>query len=92
MKDKRESLEALVRQTIASVSWSHKIQRKQGDIYGSWYGSLNLINIIASALTSVLRSKLPTYKSTTTAFSNRDARITTAREKDSLAQPCGAFT
>ena len=52
MKNKHESLEALVRQTIASVSWSHKIQRKQGDIYGSWYGSLNLINIIASALTS----------------------------------------
>ena len=51
-KNKSESIEALVRQTIASVSWSHKIQRKQADIYSDRYNFLNVINIIASALTS----------------------------------------
>lgn len=52
MEDKCKSLEALTRQLFASVVWSHKIQCKQADIYKKRYNVLNIISIIASALTS----------------------------------------
>jgi hypothetical protein len=52
MKDKYQSLEAVVRQLFASVVWSHKIQCKQADIYKNRYNTLNVVNIIASAITT----------------------------------------
>lgn len=52
MKDKFQSLEALVRQMIPSVVWSHKIQCKQADIYKNRYNTLNVVNIIVSSLTT----------------------------------------
>ena len=41
-----------VRQTYASVVWTHKIQEKQADIYARRYEILMTISIIASAVTS----------------------------------------
>lgn len=47
-----KKLEALVRQLFASVTWSHKIQCKQADIYSDRYRFLKILAIITSALTS----------------------------------------
>lgn len=52
MKDKYQSLEAVVRQLFASVVWSHKIQCKQADIYKNRFNTLNVISIIVSAITT----------------------------------------
>lgn len=41
-----------VRQTYASVVWTHKIQEKQADIYARRYEMWMTINIVASAVTS----------------------------------------
>ena len=47
-----KKIEALVRQLFASVTWSHKIQCKQADIYSDRYQFLKIVTIITSALTS----------------------------------------
>ena len=47
-----KKLEALVRQLFASVTWSHKIQCKQADIYSDRYQFLKIVTILTSALTS----------------------------------------
>ena len=51
-EEKYKKLEALVRQLFASVTWSHKIQCKQADIYSDRYQFLKIVTIITSALTS----------------------------------------
>lgn len=45
-------LEDVVRNSYASVVWSHKIQEKQADIYTERYGRFEFINIFAASLTS----------------------------------------
>ncbi len=42
----------LIRQQVASVVWTHKIQEKQADIYAERYSGLETANIIVAALTS----------------------------------------
>ncbi len=51
--EKYNSLESTVRNTLASVVWSHKIQEKQADIYTSRYRFFETIRIVASGITSV---------------------------------------
>lgn len=52
MEKEKLALEAITRQLFASVVWSHKIQCKQADIYKKRFNILNIIIIIASALTT----------------------------------------
>lgn len=48
-----EYLEGTVRNTFASVVWSHKIQEKQADIYADKYRCMETAKIWAASLTSV---------------------------------------
>ena len=41
-----------VRQSFASVVWTHKIQEKQADIYSEQYSCMETINIIMASLSS----------------------------------------
>lgn len=52
MEDEYQILLDEVRQTFASVVWTHKIQEKQADIYAIQYKWLETINVIAAAATS----------------------------------------
>lgn len=45
-------LEDVVRQTFATVVWSHKIQEKQGDIEANVYHWMEVANISCASLTS----------------------------------------
>lgn len=45
-------IEATVRNTFASVVWSHKIQEKQADIYSSQFKFMETLKIVAASLTS----------------------------------------
>ena len=45
-------IESSVRQTFASVVWSHKIQEKQADIYTDSFHLLEILRIAAASLTS----------------------------------------
>ncbi len=45
-------LEDVVRQTFATVVWSHKIQEKQGDIEANVYHWMEVANIFCASLTS----------------------------------------
>ena len=47
-----EILLDVVRQSYASVVWTHKIQEKQADIYSKRKNILDTINIIVATLTS----------------------------------------
>ena len=42
----------MIRRYFASTVWTHKIQEKQADIYANRFRLLQLINIVAAALTS----------------------------------------
>lgn len=53
VEDKFLTLENVVRDSFASVVWSHKIQEKQADIYVARYKLLEIMNITAASLTSV---------------------------------------
>lgn len=46
-------LEDEVRQTFMSVTWSHKIQEKQAEIYYNKYKKWETVRIVCSALTTV---------------------------------------
>ena len=46
-------LEDVVRDSYASVVWSHKIQEKQADIYAKKFKKMETVNIGAASLTSV---------------------------------------
>lgn len=46
-------LEDIVRDSYASVVWSHKIQEKQADIYVEKFKKMETVNIVAASLTSV---------------------------------------
>lgn len=46
-------LESTVRQTYASVVWSHKIQEKQADIYMTRFSYMEIAKIILASITSV---------------------------------------
>lgn len=46
-------LEDVVRDSYASVVWSHKIQEKQADIYAEKFKKMETVNIGAASLTSV---------------------------------------
>jgi hypothetical protein len=46
------ALEAEIRQLFGKCVWTHKIQEKQADIYKSWSFWLELVRIIASAITT----------------------------------------
>ncbi len=46
-------LEDVVRDSYASVVWSHKIQEKQADIYAEKFKKMENVNIGAASLTSV---------------------------------------
>ncbi len=48
-----DTLEGTVRNTYASVVWSHKIQEKQADIYSAQYNRMEIAKIISASLTSV---------------------------------------
>lgn len=48
-----EKIESSVRDTLASVVWSHKIQEKQADIYDTRFKCMETMKIIAASLTSV---------------------------------------
>lgn len=45
-------VEAVVRQSLGGVTWTHKIQEKQADIYSNEYKTMEIIRIIAASLTS----------------------------------------
>jgi hypothetical protein len=51
-QDSYTVLESVVRQTFASVVWTHKIQEKQGDIAAERYHWMEVANIICASLTS----------------------------------------
>ena len=53
MIDSYKVLEDTVRDSYASVVWSHKIQEKQSDIYAEKYKKMETVNIAAASLTSV---------------------------------------
>lgn len=46
-------LEGTVRETYASVVWSHKIQEKQADIYTKQFKFMETAKIVSASLTSV---------------------------------------
>ena len=46
------ALEDLIRVRYASVTWTHKIQEKQAEIYERRYGIIATINILAASITS----------------------------------------
>ena len=52
MKDNYQMLESVVRDSYASIVWSHKIQEKQSDIYSDMYKRLETAKILLSAITS----------------------------------------
>lgn len=51
-KEKYVIVEDAVRQSYASVTWSHKIQEKQSDIYAKQFGCMETLKIISASLTS----------------------------------------
>ncbi len=53
MIENYEMLEDVVRDSYASVVWSHKIQEKQADIYAKKFKKMETVNIGAASLTSV---------------------------------------
>lgn len=53
MMDDYKTLEDTVRDSYASVVWSHKIQEKQADIYAEKFKKMETVNIGAASLTSV---------------------------------------
>lgn len=53
MIENYEMLEDVVRDSYASVVWSHKIQEKQADIYAKKFKKMETVNIWAASLTSV---------------------------------------
>lgn len=53
MIDSYKVLEDTVRDSYASVVWSHKIQEKQSDIYAEKYKKMETVNIATASLTSV---------------------------------------
>ena len=53
MDDNYEVIETSVRDTFASVVWSHKIQEKQADIYSERFKCLETAKILSASLTSV---------------------------------------
>lgn len=53
MIENYEMLEDVVRDSYASVVWSHKIQEKQADIYAEKFKKMETVNIGAASLTSV---------------------------------------
>lgn len=52
MKEDEQLLLDEVRQTYASVVWTHKIQEKQADIYANKYNRFEFCNIILAGITS----------------------------------------
>lgn len=46
-------IEGTVRETYASVVWSHKIQEKQADIYTKQFKLMETVKLISASLTSV---------------------------------------
>ena len=53
MIENYKMLEDVVRDSYASVVWSHKIQEKQADIYAEKFKKMETVNIGAASLTSV---------------------------------------
>lgn len=53
MDDSYEVIEASVRDTFASVVWSHKIQEKQADICAERFKYLETAKIVSASFTSV---------------------------------------
>jgi len=53
MDDNYEVIKASVRDTFASVVWSHKIQEKQADICAERFKYLEMAKILSASLTSV---------------------------------------
>lgn len=53
MIENYKMLEDIVRDSYASVVWSHKIQEKQADIYVEKFKKMETVNIVAASLTSV---------------------------------------
>lgn len=53
MIDDYKTLEDTVRDSYASIVWSHKIQEKQADIYAKKFKKMETVNIVAASLTSV---------------------------------------
>lgn len=53
MIENYEMLEDVVRDSYASVVWSHKIQEKPADIYAKKFKKMETVNIGAASLTSV---------------------------------------
>ncbi|MDU6535896.1 SLATT domain-containing protein [Intestinibacter bartlettii] len=47
-----EIIESQIRQMLASIVWTHKIQEKQSDIYKWWYNFWETIRIVAGAVTT----------------------------------------
>lgn len=50
--DKYDYLEDVVRNSVGSVVWSHKIQEKQADIYDRRFRCFEILKIIAASITS----------------------------------------
>lgn len=53
MIENYKMLKDVVRDSYASVVWSHKIQEKQADIYAEKFKKMETVNIGAASLTSV---------------------------------------
>ncbi len=53
MTSEYKTLEDTARNTFCSVTWSHKIQEKQVDIFATQYKYLEIANIVSASLTSV---------------------------------------
>ncbi len=51
-QDSYSLLESVIRQTFASVVWTHKIQEKQGDIKEKHFRGMETVNIFCASLTS----------------------------------------
>ena len=53
MDDMYKLIESSVRDTLASVVWSHKIQEKQADIFSDRFKRMETAKIVSASLTSV---------------------------------------
>lgn len=50
--DDLEIIESQIRQMLASIVWTHKIQEKQADIYKNWYNFWETVRIILASITA----------------------------------------
>ncbi len=51
MDENRNALESRVEECLVSITWTHKVHEKQGDIYSFYSKCINIASIVATSLT-----------------------------------------